>query len=149
MATINVKLIGDDDLKRKLVSSRADKPVGRFLGRAAFTVQGAARKKAPVDTGRLRNSIGTESPTNRMRRVGPNVDYGAHVEYGTRPHWPPPGVMAKWAKKHGMTEKAARFAISRSGTRKQPYMQPAVDESEAKIAALVSVLSAEIESAYQ
>ncbi len=149
MATIEVKLIGDEELKRKLVGSRADVPVARFLDRAAFTVQGAARKKAPVDTGRLRNSIGTESPTRRMRRVGPSVDYGEPVEMGSRPHWPPPGVMAKWAKRHGMTESTARFAVAKRGTKAQPYMQPAADESETKIASLVSVLAAEIESAYQ
>ena len=81
---IRVTLIGDADLKRKLVGSRADKPVARFLDRSAITIQGLGRKKAPVDTGRLRNSIGTESPSTRSRTIGPSVDYGEPVERGRR-----------------------------------------------------------------
>lgn len=150
MATITVKLIGDDGLKRKLVGSRADAPVGRFLDRAAFTIQGAARKKAPVGvSGRLKNSIGTEKPSTRRRLVGPNVDYGAAVEEGSKPHLPPPGAVDSWAKKKGLDPVKVRWSIFHYGTEAHPYMQPAADESEEKIASLVSVLAAEIESAYQ
>ena len=45
----------------------------RFLDRAANHLQGGARKKAPIDTGRLRNSIGIESPNASTRRIGPGV----------------------------------------------------------------------------
>jgi len=44
------------------------------------------RQLAPVDTGRLRNSIGvTEGADARglYFDVGPTVDYAIHVEYGT------------------------------------------------------------------
>lgn len=151
MATITVKLIGDDELKRKLVGSRADVPVGRFLDRSAAVVQGLARQKAPKDTSRLTNSIGTEKPTNRSRLVGPNVAYGEPVEMGSRPHFPPVAPLEAWARRHGMPGQGFALArkISIYGTPARPYMQPAADESEGKIASLVSVLAAEIESAYQ
>ena len=147
--TIRVELIGDKELKRKLVGERADKPVSRFLDRAAFTIQGAARKKAPVDTGRLRNSIGTESPSTRSRTVGPSVKYGEWVETGTSPHYPPLGALQGWAKRHGMSAAALQQSIGTRGTKAQPFMRPAADESEDAIANLVPILAAEIESAYQ
>ena len=147
--SITVTIHGLDELRGKLVGSRADAPVGRFLDRGATYLQGQGRKHAPVDRGRLRNSIGTESPTLRTRRIGPSVDYGEYVETGTRPHWPPPGALAGWAKRHGMSEYAVRRKISIAGTKAQPYMQPAADETEPYLETLVPVLAAEIESAYQ
>ena len=155
---LTVKLIGDEELKRKLRSSTADVPVGRFLDRAAFKLQGNARKKAPVDEGALKNSIGVESPNNRLRRVGPSVDYGEYVELGTRPHWPPPGSLLGWGRRHGAltyskdgtpSDYLIRRAIAKRGTKPNPYMQPAADELEGQIPVLVSVLAAEIESAFQ
>lgn len=146
---ITVRIDGLDDLQRKLVGSRADAPVARFLDRGSILIQGAARKKAPVDTGQGRNSIGVESPTPRSRRIGPSAKHMEYVEFGTRPHWPPPGSMAGWAKRHGMTDYQARRSVAMKGTKAQPFMQPAADEAERALPPLVSVLAAEIESAYQ
>jgi HK97 gp10 family phage protein len=149
IGSITVRIDGIDDLQRKLAGGQVEAPIQRFLDRGAITIQGKAREKAPVDTGRLRNSIGVESPNDRMRRVGPNVHYGEYVEMGTRPHWAPQGALAGWAGRHGMTDYQARRAIAMRGTRAQPYMQPAADNARGGIAQLVSVLAAEIESAFQ
>ena len=63
-------------------------PVGQELGKRAAKVQACAKRKAPVDTGRLRNSIDWELRaslrTDLIARVGTNVHYAAHQEYGTR-----------------------------------------------------------------
>lgn len=146
---ITVKIHGDKELIQKLKEDRASGPVNRFLDRAAFFVQGQARRHAPVDRGRLRNSIGTESPNDRMRRIGPNTFYAEWVETGTRPHWPPPGALAGWASRHGMSEYAIRRKIGLYGTKAQPYMQPAADDAIPFIPTLIPVLAAEIESAFQ
>lgn len=146
---VTIRVEGLDALRRKLHGSRADVPVGRFLDRGAIYIQGQARKEAPVDTGRLRNSIGTESPSTRSRSIGPNVEYGEYVETGTRPHWAPPGALAGWAARHGMTEYEARRSIAMTGTKAQPYMQPAADDAETYLPTLVPVLAAELESAFQ
>ena len=146
---ITVRIEGLDALQRKLHGSRADAPVGRFLDRGALIVQRGAREKAPVDTGRLRNSIGVERSSMRSRRIGPNVAYGEYVEFGTRPHWPPPGAMSGWARRHGISDYQARRAVAMHGTKAQPFMQPAADDAEDGIRQLVSVLAAEIESAFQ
>lgn len=147
--SITVEIEGLDKLRKKLQGERADKPVGRFLDRSAALVQGGARKNAPVDQGRLRNSIGTEVSGPRERKIGPSAEHGEWVEMGTRPHWPPPGALAGWAKRHGMDEFAVRQKIGLYGTKKQPFLGPAAEEAEPAIAALVPLLASEIESAFQ
>lgn len=147
--SITVTLIGDEALKAKLHGSRADAPVGRFLDRAAIHLQGGARKNAPVDTGRLRNSIGTKKPSIRSREVGPSVNYGKHVEFGTRPHFPPTSALQGWAAKRGISAFQVARAISRRGTKAQSFMQPAADETEGYVVTIVPILAAEIESAFQ
>lgn len=69
---------------------------------AGIETQNRARVRAPVDTGALRASISTSAPSlsgvEVSIEVGPEVNYGAFVEYGT----------------------------SRAGA--QPYMEPSADE---------------------
>jgi HK97 gp10 family phage protein len=145
---ITVKIHGLEPLKRKLHSARADAPVQRFLDRGSIFTQSRARENAPVDRGRLRNSIGIEKPTVRSRRIGPNVNYAEWVETGTRPHWPPPGALAGWARRHGVSEYAVRRKIGLYGTKAQPYMRPAAEAAEPFMRSLVPILAAEIEVAY-
>lgn len=148
--SIRVDLIGDKELSRKLRSSRADAPVKRFLDRGSIFLQGRARTHAPVDTGRLQNSIGIEEPNNRLRSIGPSVDYGEHVEFGTRPHYPPLTPLFGWANRHGgMDPFALQQSIGMWGTPAQPYMQPAADETETHVITIIPVLAAELESAFQ
>jgi hypothetical protein len=147
---ITVRIEGLEELRDKLQSSRADVPVQRFLDRAASHLQGGARKKAPIDTGRLRNSIGIESPNASTRRIGPSVEYGPSIEFGTRPHMPPVSELVGWSRKRGLDPYAVAEGISIAGTKAQPFLQPAADETEVLIrTTLVSVLAAEIESAFQ
>lgn len=58
---------------------------------------GGHRASAPgdgpaPDTGRLRQSIGVESPSPLIRRVGTNVKYALYLEFGTRKLAPRPFV---------------------------------------------------------
>lgn len=148
--SIAIRIEGLDELRRKLQGHRADQPVNRFLDRGAGYIEGTARKKAPIDTGRLHNSIGVETPGDRVRSIGTNLAYAKDVEFGTRPHYPPLTPLFGWAKRHGgMDPFALQQSIGMWGTPAQPYMQPAVDESESKIAALVPILASEIESAFK
>lgn len=55
--------------------------------RSALAVQSGARRRAPVDTGRLRNSITHElAPDELSARIGTNVHYAPFQEFGTRRH---------------------------------------------------------------
>lgn len=61
-------------------------PVGKHLKRLGIKVQRRAKQLAPVDTGRLRASI-TEAlgsdAEGLVERVGTNVEYAPHQEFGT------------------------------------------------------------------
>ena len=149
MATqITIRIEGLDEAVGKLTPQRANGPIGRFLDRGAIFIQSRAKEKAPVDTNRLRGSIGIERPSDRMRIIGANTEYAEYVEKGTSPHFPPPSALAGWAGKRGMDPFLVARAISRRGTKPQPYMQPAAEAAEPFVKSLVPVLAAELEAAY-
>lgn len=54
----------------------------RVVVKAAADMERDAKAFAPVDTGALRNSIGT-SLSGLSAEIGPTVNYGAFVELGT------------------------------------------------------------------
>lgn len=69
----------------RLLSSPAG-PVAKDLARRAVRVDAAAKRLCPVDTGRLRSSIGWRLAADSLgllALIGTNVHYAPHVEYGT------------------------------------------------------------------
>lgn len=56
----------------------------RAVARAAHDVEAAAKQRAPVDTGALRNSIQTWFDGDLRAFIAPHVEYAIYVEYGTR-----------------------------------------------------------------
>ena len=79
---------------------------GAVIIEIAVTIEGAAKRSCPVDTGRLRSSITHEIelvPGKVRGRVGSNVEYAAYVELGTR------------------------------RTRAQPYLRPALASVQGKV----------------
>ena len=65
-------------------------PLKDFLTAAALGVERDAKKKAPVDTGRLRSSL-THEVEDTLARVGTDVEYAAFMEYGTGTQTDGPG----------------------------------------------------------
>lgn len=56
------------------------------VGKAGLLVEGDAKRLCPVDTGRLRSSLSTQTETTETGAaafVGTNVEYAPYVEYGT------------------------------------------------------------------
>jgi len=85
----------------------------------------------PVDTGRLRSSINLypAAPGSTEYIIADGVDYGAHVEFGTRPHHPPKGALKGWSKRVLGDEKAStavEWGIAKHGTPAQPFFRPAM-----------------------
>jgi HK97 gp10 family phage protein len=63
-----------------------DGAVAKALTKAAIQVQRRSRQIAPVDTGRLRSSISyavERDAGGLVAKVGTNVEYARHLEYGT------------------------------------------------------------------
>lgn len=53
------------------------------LEEIGLTAEGFAKKKCPVDTGRLRNSI-SHAAKEQTVYIGTNVEYAVYVEMGTK-----------------------------------------------------------------
>lgn len=75
----------------------AEQAGDRAAALLALKLRNEAVQRCPVDTGRLRQSIGVKRIGEGRYRVGTNVTYAPYVEFGTR------------------------------RTRAQPFMRPAVE----------------------
>ena len=97
------------EYSRRMDSASAQlKPLVRsVVVKAAMDTVRDSKMLAPVDTGNLRNSIGsdiTEAAGSIEAEVGPTADYGYYVEYGTSRNQNP-----------------------------QPFMGPAYDKNQPKL----------------
>jgi HK97 gp10 family phage protein len=78
-----------DDAQMHALLQTKSGPVGRYLFQTGKRIEASAKRKAPVDTGRLRSSISTaffEVPYDPFLavRVGTDVEYAIYVHDGTR-----------------------------------------------------------------
>lgn len=109
------------------------------LLQGALVVEGGAKKKAPVDTGNLREHIRADILRDEKHTavVGTNTKYAAYVEYGTGIHaengrgrktpWKWTGVGKKWGDKKGGPKDHWTW-----GSHPHPYLRPAFYELQNK-----------------
>ncbi len=126
-----------DQLQRDLQWPRME----RDFENALRAVAAEAQRLAPVATGNLRRSIGYEigvTQTAIRGLVGADAHYAPHVEFGTRPHWPPVQALIPWVEmklgiptpeSHSVAFLVAR-KISRFGTKSQPFLRQAVERKQ-------------------
>lgn len=81
MSSITFKVTVDDIEKVKQLS---DEAVARGLELCGAQWESAAKQEAPVDTGRLRNSIEHHAEGKDKMIVSTNVEYAIYQEMGTR-----------------------------------------------------------------
>ncbi|SNR92352.1 HK97-gp10 family putative phage morphogenesis protein [Hymenobacter mucosus] len=87
MAGINIKVSGVDRLIQKLRFYQVDKKarVKAVVGKYLLLIESEAKRRAPVDTGRLRASIYADpTPDGLGGRVAVQAEYAMYVELGTR-----------------------------------------------------------------
>lgn len=83
--TVRVDGLGDLNGKLRRIEAAVGRAAKREVKRTALNVQRKAREAAPMDTGRLRNSIAVEDLEGRLdAAIGTNVEYGPFIEFGTR-----------------------------------------------------------------
>ncbi|NUR42060.1 MAG: HK97 gp10 family phage protein [Streptomyces sp.] len=109
------------------VMGRMSDDVARAVDRTRIDVQNEARRRAPVDTGRLRSSIVSRAEGGGRSlgyMVGSNVNYAAAVEYGTAPHVIKPKYKQAlyWP---GAAHPVAQ--VNHPGTAAQPFLRPAIE----------------------
>lgn len=100
--------------------------------RSGTVVVREAKGLAPVFTGQLRGGIGYElrgGGTLVTLKIKSMADHSIFVEKGTRPHFPPVGAVAGWAKAHGIEPFLVARAISKKGTKAKPFLEPAVERT--------------------
>ena len=68
------------DLRNKKVRQAVQEQVNK----SALNIQREAKKRCPVDTGALRNSITVDFYGIMSAEIGPHMPYAPYVEYGTR-----------------------------------------------------------------
>lgn len=84
---IRVRVLGEARLAAKLaaIEPALRAAMQREVKIAAVNIERGAKQRAPVDTGRLRNSITHEITEGGLNaQVGSNVEYAPFQEFGTR-----------------------------------------------------------------
>ncbi len=143
----SVEVKGLVEAQQKVEQVLADlqgEPFVESLRDAVLLISGDTKVLAPVDTGRLRASVTpeirewTNQPGNGVLGVvGTVVKYGAAMELGSKPHWPPIKALEVWARRHGTNAYVVARAIARKGTKPRRYFQGAFEQDKDRIIQMV------------
>ena len=77
-------------MSRAAVEAALKAKLDEHVDRKAQTLRNYIIPNVPVDSGRLRQSINVQKVDDGVYRVGTNVEYAVHVEFGTRSQAPQP-----------------------------------------------------------
>lgn len=106
-------------------AGQADVTTQNVLVNSANYLKGEMEARVPVRTGRLRQSIQVRVHGEKVI-IGPDTEYAAFVEFGTKPHV----IRAKNAKalafKMGGQTVIVR-KVNHPGTKAKPYVRPAFE----------------------
>jgi HK97 gp10 family phage protein len=88
IATVDRGSLGNLDKTIKSIQRAVSGALQDIALTGGLVIETAAKERAPVRTGTLRRSISTKithsDHSSAVASVGPSVDYGVHVEFGTR-----------------------------------------------------------------
>lgn len=145
---IEVSIQGIENLRKSLGDTHEGlrQSVRDWFNRSVLRLERDAKRFAPADIGRLRSSITHQVDKAQMPlwgKVGVNVSYAPYMEYGTKPHFPPPEALEDWAQRHGFPPGGGFLvarAIARHGLRPRDYFgksyennKDAIEEDSAEI----------------
>jgi len=137
---VTVTPVGFKELRRDLkkISKEMAAEVNKETYASGLDIQKAARanlkERETWDLGNLANSILVDrTEGGAIVEVGPTAPYGPYVEFGTKPHFPPPDALEGWAKRHGFESVwPICRAIAERGLPENPYLFPAYLDVEGK-----------------
>lgn len=119
-----------------------DEIIKKELLRVAFKIQQEAKKNIvenkTVFKGQLLNSIQVEIEGNTVI-VGSKLEYAPHIEFGTKPHFPPLEPIEEWVrlklqkKEFESIAEAIAWHIYHYGTPPKPFLRPAIDKVLAEL----------------
>lgn len=105
------------------------------------------REHVARDTGQLGNSLNhriVRQGTSVQGYIGASAGTWPFVEFGTRPHWPPIAAITPWANRHGIAPFLVARAISRRGTKAQPFVEPAWTRQRSRVEALFATVGLKV-----
>ncbi len=146
---VSAHVEGMDEVLKRFRDPRVQAIAKKHMTDALIAVEGPAKIKAPVDTGRLRASITHEVQSiggDMLGVVGSNLEYSVHMEFGTgtqsdQPsgkgrHWPPAAALDLWAQRHGVAgggKAVAYFIGRRGGLKPHKFLRGAWEETESRV----------------
>lgn len=108
---------------------------------ATLVVLRDARENAPVDSGKLKNSITAAVQVNADKVVqgvvGSKVTYAPYMELGTKAHWPPIAALETWARRHNISAFLVARSIARKGLVPRKFLQGAFQKNKATIKKII------------
>jgi HK97 gp10 family phage protein len=137
---------------QKMGTETIDK-LKRCLIAGGNAIQMKARQGAPVNTGHLRESIivVNEFAKGELNvTIGPTLEYGAYMEFGTTPHVTSKGheefveSIKRWAHLHNMPWYPVYRKIVREGTKAKPFLVPAYNVVAPKVEKQLDKILADI-----
>jgi len=94
------------------------------------------KEEAPVYSGQLKQSFQILQTKDDRIILGSRLNYAAHVQYGTRAHYPPIEPLKKWVRRKLNAEESAAYGvqqkIGQEGTDPNPYLTRAIDNVRRK-----------------
>lgn len=112
------------------------KKIGNIIEKIAIEMVNEMKLEAPVDTGRLRQSIQIQAVDETSFYVGTNLNYAKHIQFGAPPHRPHWTSLLKWTRRK-LGEDEARASqiflkIAAEGTDANPFVDRAMDNVRRK-----------------
>ena len=137
MSDLAVETTGDEELARAMRHIAEQLSGGVAMYAWATDASGLmlreAKIKAPADTGAMRSRFlmaVLQKPNTIEAVAGSKQAVAFWQEEGTPPHWPPPGSMEIWAKRHGgWTDWTIRRHIGEHGTKAKWMFRDALEEN--------------------
>jgi HK97 gp10 family phage protein len=118
------------------------------LVHSANYIKADMEARVPVRTGRLRQSIEVKVFTDRVV-IGPDTEYAAYVEFGTKPHVIRPRNKKALSFYVG-GQRIVVTKVNHPGTKAQPYVRPAFEAWVDTLGTLVAEANVKrLEEAYR
>jgi hypothetical protein len=128
--SVKVEIVGGTACVAKFIdlTKKQEMDVIQAIVKSSLNIETDAKRRAPSDLGFLRSGIITRIIQGGfVAEIVGSKDYSGDIEYGSKPHFPPPSDLAGWATRHGMAglEYIIARSISVKGTKAQPFLIPA------------------------
>lgn len=108
---IDVKGVEETIAKLSVMNTKARKAVEQQIAESALNIQMGAKKRCPVRTGALRNSITVDFYGKMSAQIGPHMPYAAYVEYGTKKMAAQPYLFPAFEEERPKLEEGIKKAI--------------------------------------